>query len=66
MAFAVNSPELAMPFASVVAVFMPPWKAPLAPVTGGANVTTTPLAGAPPVVTATTRGAANAALIAAV
>ena len=51
---------MAIPFASVVAVFAPPAKVPLAPEAGAVKVTVTPLVGVPPVVTVATRGAANA------
>ena len=46
--------------ASVVAVFAPPAKVPLAPDDGAAKVTVAPAVGTPPVVTVATRGAANA------
>ena len=62
--FAVNAFEVATPLAFVVAV-LPPVNVPLAPLAGGVNVTTTPLTGLPPLsVTVTTKGAANAVLIA--
>jgi hypothetical protein len=63
---AVNTAEAATPLAFVVAVFTPPANVPLAPDAGGVNVTTTPLTGLfPASVTVATRGAANAALMAA-
>jgi len=63
---AVNTAEVATPLAFVVAVLSPPANAPLAPLAGGVNVTTTPLTGLfPESVTVATRGAANAVLIAA-
>ena len=58
----MNTAEVAIPLALVVAVFAPPAKVPLAPELGAANVTTTPLTGAPPEVTVATSGAANAVL----
>src|ERR1700676_2584526 len=46
MLLAVNTAEVATPFASVPAVFTPPANVPLAPVCAGAvNVTVTPLTG---------------------
>lgn len=57
----MNTAEVAFPVESVVAVFFPPAKEPLAPVDGAVKVTVTPLVGDPPVVTVATRGAANAA-----
>jgi hypothetical protein len=60
----VNVAEVATPLALVVAVFTPPAKVPLAPLAGGANVTTTPLTGLLPAsVTVATKGAAKAVLI---
>ena len=60
----MNVAEVATPLALVVAVFTPPAKVPLAPLAGGANVTTTPLTGLLPAsVTVATRGAPNAVLI---
>jgi hypothetical protein len=57
----VNSAEVAVPVASVVAVFTPPANVPLAPVEGGGvKVTTTPAVAVPFVVTFTTNGFANA------
>src|SRR5947207_2167653 len=51
-------------FRSVVAVFTPPAKLPLAPVPGALNVTVTPATGLPPAsFTVATSGAANAVLI---
>lgn len=64
--FAVNAADVAFPFASVVAVFTPPAKVPLAPDVGAAKVTVTSGVGVPPVVTVATRGAANAVLAVAV
>jgi hypothetical protein len=62
---AVNVADVATPLAFVVAVFTPPANVPLAPATGGVNVTNTPLTGLfPASVTVATRGAANAVLIA--
>jgi hypothetical protein len=58
--FAVNTGEVATPLELVVAVFTPPAKLPLAPDEGAVNVTVTPLAGDPFVVTVATSGAANA------
>jgi hypothetical protein len=69
VAFAVNTEEVALPFASVVSVSMygvatmPFAKVPLAPVAGAVNVTVAPGVGTPPVVTFATSGAANATLI---
>ena len=61
---AVKTPEVATPFAPVVAVFPPGAKVPLAPAAGGVNVTMTPLTGLPPLsVTVATNGAAKAVLI---
>jgi hypothetical protein len=61
---AVNTAEVAIPLAFVVAVFTPLAKVPLAPLVGAANVTTTPLTGLLPAsVTVTTRGAAKAVLM---
>jgi hypothetical protein len=61
VAFAVNTVEVAMPLALVVAVFAPLAKVPLAPLPGAAKVTVTPLTGLLPAsVTDTTRGAAKA------
>ena len=45
MEFAVNRAEVALPLASVVAVFTPPAKALLAPDPGVVKVTSTPLNG---------------------
>ena len=52
---------MATPLELVFAVFTPPAKLPVAPVVGVANVTVTPLAGDPPLVTVATSGAPNAA-----
>src|SRR6202166_3345708 len=65
-ALAVNVGDVATPLAFVVAVaefVLVPAKVPLAPEAGAVKVTTTPLAGRPPVVTVATRGAAKAVLI---
>ena len=63
---AVKVPDVATPFAPVVAVFPPGAKVPLAPAAGGVNVTITPLTGLPPEsVTVATKGAAKVVLIAA-
>lgn len=64
--FAVRTGEVAFPDASVaaVAVFVPPVKAPLAPLPGAVNVTVTPLTGFPPAsFTAATSRAPKAVLI---
>src|SRR4051812_31106198 len=45
--FAANARAVAMPLLSVVAVFMPPAKLPLAPVVGAMKVTTIPGTGLP-------------------
>jgi hypothetical protein len=64
VAFAVNTAEVAMPEALVVAVFTPPAKVPLAPLPGAENVTVTPLTGFPPAsFTRAVNGAAKAVLI---
>src|ERR1700730_8944667 len=64
VAFAVNTAEVAIPLAFVVAVFSPPAKLPLAPLVGAVNVTSTPLTGLfPASVTVATKGAVNAVLI---
>jgi len=44
----------------VIAVFTPPANVPLAPLAGALNVTVTPLAGLPPIVTVATNGFAKA------
>ena len=65
--FAVNAGDVAIPFTSVVAVAVLDEvleNVPPGPVDGAVNVTTTPLVGAPFVVTVATRAAPNAALIA--
>jgi hypothetical protein len=67
VAFALNTVEVANPFASVVAVLaLLPVSAnvPLAPVVGAVKVTATPLTGDPFLVTAATRGEAKAPRIA--
>jgi hypothetical protein len=67
VAFALNTVEVANPFASVVAVLaLLPVSAnlPLAPVVGAVKVTATPLTGDPFLVTAATRGEAKAPPIA--
>jgi hypothetical protein len=65
--FAVNAAEVATPLEFVVAVLVvvPPVKVPLAPELGAANVTVTPLVGAPFVVTVATRLAVKPVLTAA-
>jgi hypothetical protein len=61
--FAVNLDDVANPLASVVSISeaFPFAKVPLAPDDGAANVTATPLAADPPIVTFATKCAANAA-----
>ena len=62
---AVNTVDVAIPLAFVVAVLLPA-KLPLAPVAGAVNVTVTPCTGLPPLsFTVATSAAANAVLIAA-
>jgi hypothetical protein len=62
----VKTAEVAIPLAFVVAVFTPPAKAPLAPLVGAVNVTSTPLTGLfPASVTVATKTAPKAVLIAA-
>jgi len=56
----VKTADVATPLELVVAVFAPPAKLPVAPVVGAVNVTVTPLAGDPPLITVATSGAANA------
>ncbi len=63
VAFAVNAADVAIPLAFVVAVLSPPAKAPLAPLVGAVNVTSTPLTGLLPAsVTVATKGAVNIVL----
>jgi hypothetical protein len=65
--FAMNAGDVAIPFKSVVAVAVLEEvleNVPLGPMDGAVNVTTTPLVGAPFVVTVATRAAPNAALMA--
>ena len=57
----MKTADVATPLELVVAVFAPPAKLPVAPVVGAVNVTVTPLAGDPPLITVATSGAANAA-----
>jgi hypothetical protein len=64
VAFAVNTAAVATPLAFVVAVVTPPANAPLAPLPGAANVTTTPLTGLLPAsFTVACKSVANAVLI---
>src|SRR6185295_12711617 len=65
MLLAVKSTEVAVPVASVTAVFCPLANAPLAPLPGAANVTVAPLTGLLPAsFTCTVSAFANGVLIA--